>query len=296
MSAHEDGIQSSYRDFAARSLAERAASHAARYGRAVNLVKAEVWRHAIDPQVGAGSNDGRRVLDIGCGRGGDVHKLSRLGVRLYVGVDLVAERIDEAKRRIAQLGGGGGGGDSKTVFRVFPADFLDPRTWPDQEMRSAAAQYDVVAMHFCLHYFLRSAEDVDAWMAHVARWLAPGGRWVVTCVDSARLWALVGSGKPWTANRLASAHLLPAGQQDGRWLKYHFRLPGSVDADEAFVDVPWVSGIAARHGLRLYHQAPLSAVHQHLGDRRDSLDADERELLGLYQVLMFVKLDAIART
>jgi len=47
----------------------------------------------------------RRLLDLGCGRGGDLHKWADAGIKHVVGVDLSPKEIEEAKRRFRELRG-----------------------------------------------------------------------------------------------------------------------------------------------------------------------------------------------
>jgi len=55
-----------------------------------------------------------RVLELGCGRGGDLRKWSvpSLQLDLYVGVDVAAVALEEARRRTGHNGGRGGKGGS----------------------------------------------------------------------------------------------------------------------------------------------------------------------------------------
>jgi 2-polyprenyl-3-methyl-5-hydroxy-6-metoxy-1,4-benzoquinol methylase len=49
------------------------------------------------------SRGSRRLLDLACGRGGDLNKWADADIREVVGVDLSPKEIDEAKRRYQQL-------------------------------------------------------------------------------------------------------------------------------------------------------------------------------------------------
>lgn len=46
-----------------------------------------------------------RLLDLGCGRGGDLHKWIDAGINHVVGVDLSPKEIEEARRRFRELRG-----------------------------------------------------------------------------------------------------------------------------------------------------------------------------------------------
>lgn len=43
------------------------------------------------------------MLDLGCGKGGDLGKWNKVGTSRYVGLDLVEDHISEAGRRARKL-------------------------------------------------------------------------------------------------------------------------------------------------------------------------------------------------
>lgn len=46
---------------------------------------------------------GGRLLDLGCGRGGDIDKWWRAGVKEVVGVDLSDKELEEARKRVGEF-------------------------------------------------------------------------------------------------------------------------------------------------------------------------------------------------
>lgn len=70
-------------------------------GPAIQLKKFhnDVKRQLINAYAGGAA----RVLDLACGRGGDIHKWVDARISHVVGVDLSPKEIDEAKRRFSEL-------------------------------------------------------------------------------------------------------------------------------------------------------------------------------------------------
>jgi len=96
---------------------------------------------------------GLDVLEIGCGSGYGAVLLSRLGPRSYLGIDLMPEMIELARRQ----------GPAGAEFRV-----LDASNMPEV----AAASKDAVAIFGILHH-------IPKWrgvLAECHRVLRPGGR------------------------------------------------------------------------------------------------------------------------
>jgi len=77
------------------------------------------------------------VLDVGCGRGGDVHKWKSIGVNLF-GIDPDSESIKEARSRAMKIG--------------FLADY----TLGDIS-KAPAIQFDVVCYNFSLQYIFANS-------------------------------------------------------------------------------------------------------------------------------------------
>ncbi len=141
------------------------------------------------PARGAG-----KVLDLGCGKGGDVIKWVKARIREYVGVgqcctrtshffcsyppsDIAAVSIDQARRRHSDL-------RPPKFSAYFTAadcyiqslsDVLPPGVLPP-----LAPEFDVVSMQFCMHYAFESEEKARTMLGNVSNWLRPGGRLVGT--------------------------------------------------------------------------------------------------------------------
>jgi SAM-dependent methyltransferase len=102
-----------------------------------------------------------KVLDVGCGQGGDIHKWASVGVKL-TGIDPNPYAIQEAIRRSK--------GPNTTRFLV--GTILDaPREL-----------YDVICYNFSLQY-----QPLDL-MSEVTKRLRPGGLLMGVVTDSTQLW------------------------------------------------------------------------------------------------------------
>lgn len=98
---------------------------------------------------------GQDVLEIGCGSGNGAHLLNGQGPRSYVGVDLMPEQIEIARRRYPRYD-----------FRVQDATDLS---------NFEAASRDMVVIFGVLHHIPVWQKAVD----EVVRILRPGGRFFI---------------------------------------------------------------------------------------------------------------------
>lgn len=111
---------------------------------------------------------GRRVLEIGCGAGGDLLRFARAGARV-TGVDLSPHSIALARRRFELVG-------LPADLRVADAEALP---FPD-------GRFDLVYSWGVLHH----TPDTPCALAEAARVLAPGGRACIMLYHRHSLFAL----------------------------------------------------------------------------------------------------------
>lgn len=167
-----------------------------------NWVKSVII-HKFSP-ADAGNGPPLRVLDLGCGKGGDLGKWQQAPqpVEVYVGIDPAEVSLDQARERHAEMqhtcGRGGRGGRAQQMFdAVFIAQDafghsianipvvrsigFDPSA-PNQ--RRGGGGFDVVSMMFCMHYAFESEAKTRGMLQNVAGSLKKGGRFIGTIPNS----------------------------------------------------------------------------------------------------------------
>ncbi|KAG8831482.1 mRNA cap guanine-N7 methyltransferase [Serendipita sp. 399] len=124
-----------------------------------------------------------RVLDIGCGKGGDIQKWRNAGIKEYVGLDLAIVSVNQARERWQNWNG--------NKSDRFDATFaqLDCYTHYLSESEELGPQvlsqpFDVVTMQFCMHYAFETEKKVRVMLDNVTKYLRPGGRFIGTIPNS----------------------------------------------------------------------------------------------------------------
>ncbi|KAK4166504.1 mRNA capping enzyme-domain-containing protein [Cladorrhinum sp. PSN259] len=144
------------------------------------------------------------VLDIGCGKGGDLGKWQQAPqkVELYVGLDPADVSIDQARDRYRSMldrgghggrgGRGGGRYNQRPQPRLFDARFhvQDCYAHPIGDLDivrqvgyttssvSSHRGFDVVSMMFCMHYAFETEAKARQMLQNVAGSLKKGGRFI----------------------------------------------------------------------------------------------------------------------
>ena len=153
---------------------------------------------------------GLKVLDIGCGKGGDLGKWQQAPqpVDLYIGVDPADISIQQARERYGQMRGGGGRGGRGGRSSRFHAEFfvkdafgeslgdipliadigvdrgVGPGGGAASQRWGGGGGFDVVSMMFCMHYAFENEDKARGMLRNVAGSLKKGGRLLGTIPNS----------------------------------------------------------------------------------------------------------------
>lgn len=111
------------------------------------------------------------LLDIGCGRGNDLHKWNELGVSRVVGIDNHQESLEEARVRMEKKGG-----RTKCEFVLGDVNEVGLCELVPDVYRG---KIDIVTFNFAFHYVKNPLECVES----VSRLLVAGGVFVGVCSD-----------------------------------------------------------------------------------------------------------------
>jgi mRNA (guanine-N7-)-methyltransferase len=197
-----------------------------------------------------------RLLDLCCGRGGDLDKFQRQQVQEVVGVDASQAQIEEARQRVARMGGS---------MRV-------ELHHQDAAAFSASPHYayaDAVSCQFALHYFASTDDRLQSLLRVVSAALRPGGCFFGVTTDahamrSAAARAVVRGHAGWAdalhrvdLSPQLVAHIEAATPGLACGLGYRFNLAsGLVDASEEFL-VDLHSPAFQQAGLKLQYATNL---------------------------------------
>ncbi|KAI0035963.1 mRNA capping enzyme-domain-containing protein [Vararia minispora EC-137] len=127
----------------------------------------------------AGAMKGK-VLDMGCGKGGDLSKWHKAKIKEYIGLDIAAISVDQAATRHTSLRPP----RFEATFGALDC-YVHPLTRALAPARLAQS-FDVVSMQFCMHYAFESLPKARMMLENVSTWLRKGGR-VVGTIPNAEL-------------------------------------------------------------------------------------------------------------
>eukprot|EP00891_Asterochloris_glomerata_P002639 jgi/Astpho2/2639/Aster-06989 len=120
-----------------------------------------------------------RLLDLACGRGGDILKWLDCQVGYVKGIDLSPGEIVEARKRFQEQAA------KRRVRQCY--EFEQSSTLGTAEHPNKTGLFDVVTCMFALHYFFADEQTLKTFLHNVSVNLKPGGFFFGTVPDGKRV-------------------------------------------------------------------------------------------------------------
>ncbi|KAH7889761.1 guanine-N(7)-methyltransferase domain-containing protein [Phlebopus sp. FC_14] len=204
----------------------------------------------ISSPASSGPGRGRgKVLDMGCGKGGDITKWSKARIKELVGVDIADVSVSQARQRWQDM-------RPPRFDATFAA--LDCYTEPLSKALPSerlSQPFDVVSMQFCMHYAFETSQKARCMLQNVTRWLRKGGVFLGTIPNADQLIDRLDA-LPSSATDLSfgnSVYKIRFEDRQSRPLfghRYYFYLKDAVDnVPEYIVDWDNFVGLAAEYSL-----------------------------------------------
>ena len=128
----------------------------------------------------------RRVLDLACGKAGDLPKWLKAGVTHYAGVDISRQAVDDAAKRFNEMCSTAKGSLQNVSAKFAKAD-LGCIDLGAQGFLSPDERFDAISVQFALHYLFQSEKRALSFFRNIAGRLNPGGVFLGTLPDATKI-------------------------------------------------------------------------------------------------------------
>lgn len=193
---------------------------------------------------------GLTVLDIGCGKGGDLRKylIGRIGHLICT--DIAETSLQQLRQRYDDIRD-----RNRFSMECFAADSTRDRL--RLKYQNPRQLVDLVSVQFVLHYSFESLAQAEIMLRNISENLAPGGFWIGTTTDASELVHRArAANSPHFGNEVFSVTfqddtiLDPEKKVPLFGYKYDFHLDDCVNCPEFLLHFPTLEHMALKYGLR----------------------------------------------
>ncbi|XP_014247931.1 mRNA cap guanine-N7 methyltransferase [Cimex lectularius] len=190
-----------------------------------------------------------KVLDLCCGKGGDLNKWHKGNVSHLVCVDIAENSVISAQKRYNDM--------KSRNYRIFTAEFIVADLTKERVCtmyKDPKIKFDIVSCQFAFHYCFESLQQAEMMLKNITDNLLPGGYFIGTIPNAFDIIARKQKSKQnWFGNTVFTVTFEDDLPQPYPLFgaKYNFHLHESVDCPEFLVHFPTFERLAARFGLKL---------------------------------------------
>lgn len=192
------------------------------------------------------------VLDLGCGKGGDLLKWRKGKIDQLVCTDIAEVSVQQCKQRYVEMK------ERARHEHVFEAEFVTADSTKEllsTKLKDPKMTFDICSCQFVYHYSFETYEQADMMLRNACERLCPGGYFIGTTPDGFELVKrLEASETNSFGNDVYGVTFEEQGNYPLFGCKYDFRLEGVVNVPEFLVYFPVLVEMAKKYKMKLIYK------------------------------------------
>ncbi|CRL06306.1 CLUMA_CG018895, isoform A [Clunio marinus] len=214
-----------------------------------------------------------RVLDMCCGKGGDLLKWQKGNISYLICTDIASMSIEQCKARYEKITA-----HDPPERKSFNAEFFTCDATRDrlrERYSDPSIELNLVSCQFAFHYCFESPKQAETMLKNVSECLRPGGYFIGTIPDAYDIMKRQRNSRSdsfgndiFEIKFLSDPNDLPI-----FGAKYNFHLDGVVDCPEFLVYFPALVKLAKKYSLKLVEVVRFEDYfHRNIGRGRNLLE------------------------
>jgi len=214
------------------------------------------------------------ILDLACGKGGDLLKWQKGKVDHVIMADIASTSIDQCKERYARLekeARQSRNRDRLFTMEAFAADCTKENI-AETHYKKKDVKIDLTSCQFAFHYAFESYDQAVLMVKNACEKLNTGGYWIGTMPDANLLVKKTKASEDGSFGN--SVFKITPDDKDDISLfgsKYMFHLEGVVDCPEFLVHFPVVEKLASKYGMKLVWKKNFHELYKYMEKDHASL-------------------------
>ncbi|XP_065327449.1 mRNA cap guanine-N7 methyltransferase [Pelmatolapia mariae] len=246
---HSVKVASHYNQLQEVGLAARSRSRIFFMRNFNNWLKSVLIGEILEQVRGAGSQQ-VSVLDLGCGKGGDLLKWRRGGIDHLVCADIAGVSVEQCQIRYDEMKK-----KSHRNEKIFTAEFITAdcsKELLSEKLDDAELMFDICSCQFVYHYSFESEHKANVMLRNACERLKPGGYFIGTTPDAFELVKrLEASDSLSFGNEVFKVTFQSKGSYPLFGCQYHFNLEEVVNVPEFLVYFPLFEHMAKQYNMQL---------------------------------------------
>ncbi|XP_042539617.1 mRNA cap guanine-N7 methyltransferase [Dipodomys spectabilis] len=192
------------------------------------------------------------VLDLGCGKGGDLLKWRKGRINKLICADIADISVKQCQQRYEDMK------CRRDNEYIFNAEFITADCSKEllaDKFRDPETSFDICSCQFACHYSFESSDQADTMLRNACERLSPGGYFIGTTPNSLELIRrLEASETESFGNEIYTVKFQKKGDYPLFGCKYDFNLEGVVDVPEFLVYFPLLTEMAKKYNMKLVYK------------------------------------------
>ncbi|BFF93248.1 mRNA cap guanine-N7 methyltransferase [Drosophila madeirensis] len=219
--------------------------------------------------------DALRVLDMCCGKGGDLLKWEKAAITHIICTDIAEVSVEQCQRRYQDILERA---EKSKYANKFTAEFFacdSTLVRLRERYKDVTLQLNLVSCQFAFHYCFESPGQADCMMRNAAECLEPGGYFIATMPDAFEIMRRKREADPDAKSFGNDVYNIKFDcETDPLPLfgaKYQFHLEGVVDCPEFLVHFPTLVKLGRKYGLKLVRRTTFADYYKEVLPRGRNL-------------------------
>ncbi|KAJ7338656.1 hypothetical protein JRQ81_012558 [Phrynocephalus forsythii] len=201
------------------------------------------------------------VLDLGCGKGGDLLKWRKGRISKLVCTDIADISVQQCEQRYQDMRNRG-----RQYERIFSAEFITADSTKERLSNKYSDRntwFDICSCQFVYHYSFETYEQADMMLKNACERLCPGGYFIGTTPDSYELVKRIEASQTDSfGNEIYTVKFQKKGEYSLFGCKYDFNLEGVVNVPEFLVYFPLLVEMAKKYGMKLIYKKTFREFYE----------------------------------